>query len=40
MKHLIIDAMQAIVLGFLFVFFFTNFFTDQWNIWALMVRFG
>lgn len=40
MRHIIIDIVQGLIIGFLAIYFGTNFFTTEHNIWALMAKFG
>lgn len=40
MRHILIDLAGGLLIGLLAIFFGTNFFTTEYNIWALMVRFG
>ena len=40
MRHIIIDIVGGLFIGFLGIFFGTNFFTTEYNIWALIAKFG
>ena len=40
MRENLVDAIGMIILTGLVIVFGTNFVTDNWNIWALMARFG
>ena len=40
MRHIISDIAGGLLIGFLAIYFGTNFFTTEYNIWALMAKFG
>ena len=40
MRSIISDIAGGLLIGFLGIFFGTNLFTTEYNIWALMAKFG